>query len=72
MTDMDVEDQKDYSGLLTHFVKAGNVLESNVDLEKEYKQVEKSMENASKDYEMMMEIHKELKENFQKLVQNKT
>ena len=42
------------------------------DLEKEFKQVEESMENASKDYEMMMKIHQELKENFQKLVQNKT
>jgi hypothetical protein len=67
-------DQKAYSSLLTHFSREMDDSAAEISsavIEKEFEQVQKSMENASKDYEIMMKIHQELKENFQKLVQNK-
>lgn len=69
MRGKDSEGLSKYSDLL---IQTEDMIDLPVKLEKQYKRVKLSMENASKDYEMMMKIQQELKENFQKLVQNKT
>lgn len=72
MPSNDLQD-KAYSSFLAPFNRDSdeNTPDVSLNIEKEFEQVQKSMDSASKDYEIMMKIHQELTENFQKLVQKK-
>jgi hypothetical protein len=62
-------EQETLQGILDHFIGNGTGAISTIS-ENEYKKVQQSMAKAAKDYELMMEIHKELKNSFKKLVKS--